>query len=182
VRVVSITARRLVVFASITVVLLVAPGHRLAFAHDDDRLDTTPASGETVQSAAAIVVDFTGPVDGERFEVIDPSGERVEGTASVTDDGVATFEAAAAVTDEGEYTVRYVAQSADGHLVSGEFAFTIGDPAQNGGGPLRWIAGASAVFATLSIAAAATILRRRRTRARHCVTELSHGAGPNVTV
>ncbi len=163
--VVSIAARRLVVFTSITVVLLAAPGHQLAHGHDDDELDTTPASGETLQSVAAIVVDFTGPVDGERFEVVDPSGERVAGTASVTDDGVATFDPAAAVTDEGEYTVRYVAQSADGHLVSGEFAFTIGEVVADSGGTLRWIAGAAAVIATLSIAAAATILRRNRAHA-----------------
>jgi len=165
VRAASITARRLVVFASIAIVLLAAPGHRLAHGHDDDELDTTPASGETLQSVAAIVVDFTGPVDGERFEVVDPSGGRVEGTTGVTDDGVATFAPVAAVTDVGEYTVRYVAQSADGHLVSGEFAFTIGDPEQGGGGVLRWSAGAAAVIATLLIAAAATILQRGRAHA-----------------
>jgi len=59
----SITVRRLVVLASITVVLLVAPGHRLAVAHDDGELDTTPA-GETVQSVDEIIIDFAGAVDG----------------------------------------------------------------------------------------------------------------------
>jgi len=161
----SITVRRLVVLASITVVLLVAPGHRLAIAHDDGELDTTPGAGETVPLLDVVIVDFAGAVEGERFEVVDPSGERVAGTATVTDDGVATFDPAAAVSDEGEYTVRYVAQSADGHLVSGEFAFTIGEVVADRGGTLRWIAGAAAVIATLSIAAAATILRRSRTSA-----------------
>ena len=42
---------------------------------------------------ADIIVDFVGQVDGERFEVVDPSGGRVEGTTGVTDDGVATFAA-----------------------------------------------------------------------------------------
>lgn len=166
-------ARRLVVLVTATVVLLAAPGYQLAYGHDDDALDTTPGAGETVQSVADIVVDFAGPVDGERFEVVDPSGERVEGTTSVTDDGVATFAPAAAVATEGEYTVRYVAQSADGHLVSGEFAFTVGEGEPDSGGSLRWIAAAAAVVATLSVAAAATIVRRK--------TDLSHGAGPNVT-
>ena len=161
----SITVRQLVVLASITVVLLVAPGHRLAVAHDDGELDTTPASGETVQSVDEIIVDFAGPVDGERFEVVDPSDARVDGTTSVTDDGVATFTPTAAVTDVGEYTVRYVAQSADGHLVSGEFAFSIGDPVRTGGGALRWVAAAAAVIATLSVAVAATIVRRGRSPA-----------------
>ena len=91
-----------------------------------------------MQSVADIIVDFAGQVDGERFEVVDPSGGRVEGTTGVTDDGVATFApvavvaVVAVVTADGEYTVRYVAQSADGHLVSGEFAFTIGAAEQNG--------------------------------------------------
>jgi len=165
VRVASITAWRIVSLAAITVVLLVAPGHQLAHGHDDDELDTTPAAGETVQSVADIVVDFAGPVDGERFEVVDPSGGRVEGTTGVTDDGVATFTPTAAVTADGEYTVRYVAQSADGHLVSGEFVFTIGAVEQGGGGALRWIAAAAAVIATLSVSAAATIVRRSRTHA-----------------
>jgi len=165
VRVASITVRRIVSLAAITVVLLVAPGHQLAHGHDDDELDTTPAAGETVQSVDVIIVDFAGPVDGERFEVVDPSGERVAGTATVTDDGVAKFDPAAVASGEGEYTVRYVAQSADGHLVSGEFAFTIGEVVADRGGTLRWIAGAAAVIATLSIAAAATILRRSRTSA-----------------
>jgi len=165
VRAASITARRLVVFASITAVLLVAPGHRLAVAHDDGELDTTPGAGETVPSVDEIVVDFAGAVEGERFEVVDPSGGRVEGATGVTDDGVATFAPVAVVTGEGEYTVRYAAQSADGHLVSGEFAFSIGDPVQSGGGALRWVAAAAAVFATLSVAVAATIVRRGRTPA-----------------
>ena len=161
----SITVRRLLVLASITVVLLVAPGHRLAHGHDDEELDTTPGAGETVSSVDEIVVDFAGAVEGERFEVVDPSGARVDGTTSVTDDGVATFAPVAAVTDVGEYTVRYVAQSADGHLVSGEFAFSIGAVEQSGGGSLRWIAVAAAVIATLSVAAAATVVRRGPTSA-----------------
>ena len=161
----SITVRRLAALASITVVLLVAPGHRLAIAHDDGELDTTPGAGETVPLLDVVIVDFAGAVEGERFEVVDPSGERVAGTATVTDDGVATFDPAAAVSDEGEYTVRYVAQSADGHLVSGEFSFSIGAAEQSGGGSLRWTAAAAAAIATLSIAAAATILRRGRAHA-----------------
>ena len=164
-RVASITAWRIVSLAAIAVVLLVAPGHRLAVAHDDGELDTTPGAGETVPSVDVIIVDFAGAVDGERFEVVDPSGGRVEGSAGVTDDGVATFAPVAVVTDEGEYTVRYVAQSADGHLVSGEFAFTIAAADQSGGGALRWIAAAAAVIATLSVVAAATIVRRSRTSA-----------------
>ena len=69
------------------------------------------------------------------------------------------------VTADGECTVRYVAQSADGHLVSGEFAFTIGAAEQNRGGTLRRIATVAAVIATLSVVAAATIVRRSRTPA-----------------
>jgi len=162
VRAASTTAWRLAMLASITVVLVVAPGHRLALAHDDDQLDTSPAAGETVQSVADIMVDFAGPVEGERFEVIDPAGTRVEGATSVTSVGVATFDPVAEVTGEGEYTVRYTALSADGHLVSGEFTFTVGADPPGGAVALRWIAGVATVIAVLSVAAAATIARRKR--------------------
>jgi len=60
----SITVRRLVVLASITVVLLVAPGRQLAVAHDDGELDTTPDAGETLKSVDEIIVDFAGAVEG----------------------------------------------------------------------------------------------------------------------
>jgi methionine-rich copper-binding protein CopC len=166
VRTAGIATRWLGIFVMTALVVMVS-GRQPALAHDDDQLDTIPGGGDTVQVVARIVVDFAGPIGGERFEVLDPSGERVEGATIVTNEGVATFAPDTVVTAEGEYTVRYVAQSADGHLVSGEFAFVVGDPVQSGDGAsaLRWIAGVAAVIATISIAAAATVVRRGRSGA-----------------
>ena len=59
----GVAARRIIVLVSITIALLVAPGHQLVVAHDDDELDTTPASGEDVRSRSR----WSPPMASARF-------------------------------------------------------------------------------------------------------------------
>ncbi len=153
----------LAVLVVAVMVVAVVPAGRLTLAHDDD-IATTPAAGETVPLVDAIVVDFGAPVDGVRFEVVDPSGDARRGRLGHRRCRCCHLHPEYDGRRRGEYTVRYTAQAADGHLVAGEFAFSVGPAASssNGAGMLRWIAGAAAIVATLSIAAAASVARRKR--------------------
>lgn len=106
--------------------LLVAAPATPAFAHNYP-IAETPEEGSTIGAQPEVVslttndelLDFE---DTASMDVIGPDG-RHYATACATVSG-ATVEVAALLGEPGEYTTEWRAVSADGHPISGEFAFT----------------------------------------------------------
>ena len=119
----------LLVFA-LSVLNPVAPA---ANAHDSVLL-TVPADGEQVDLAPAeIAITFTDDILelGAIVMVVDGDKKNwAEGDMRL--DGAQATQPVATDLPDGAYDVRWRVVSADGHPVSGTFAFTVGDAAQPG--------------------------------------------------
>jgi methionine-rich copper-binding protein CopC len=101
-------------------------------------LSTQPAAGSTVATVPdAVVLTFDRPALalGTAVEILGPAGDVASGPPALVDTTVR--EAVRAGAPAGAYTVRWRVTSADGHPVSGSFAFT----ALAGGGSAAATAG-----------------------------------------
>lgn len=112
------------------VALLLAPGAALAHATLEG---SSPARGATVkQQPSEIVLRFSEPVEGNfgAVRVYDAEGERVEEGDAFHPGGEGAKLAAGLRSDlaDGSYTATYRVVSADGHIVSGGYVFSIGRP------------------------------------------------------
>jgi methionine-rich copper-binding protein CopC len=122
-----VTVRRLFV-ALVSVGLVAWPGTARAHTEVDFTLPTDGASvGEPVTE---ITVGFTEEVTlvGPGFEVLDPQGNVLTPFAVTDDDQVFRLQLDPPLGG-GDVGVRYEVTSADGHVVSGSFAFTVSVPA-----------------------------------------------------
>jgi len=103
-----------------------------AAAHAHTELDfSLPTDGATVGEAVSeITVGFTEAVTlvGPGFEVLDPQGNIVIPFAVTDDDKVFRLQLDPPLGG-GDVGVRYEVTSADGHVVTGSFSFTVTAPA-----------------------------------------------------
>lgn len=88
-----------------------------------------PQDGETVSAPVSRVeLWYDAPISPAMaaLSVTDAAGQRVDGHDAAIDrsDGAHVF-TSVKTSNPGEYTVRYRAISADGHIVSGTYRFTI---------------------------------------------------------
>ncbi len=107
----------------------------IAFAHDVLR-GTTPADGATVRAVPGeVVLTFDEPAlaVGTEIVVLDPSGSPLQDGAPSLVDG--TVRQRVRGGPAGLYTVRWRVTSADGHPVSGTFAFTATSGSTSGSTP-----------------------------------------------
>ena len=117
-----------VVLAASAAVPAEAAGHAVLTHSSPHRGDAVPAAPRMVR------FDFSEPVQVStgNLRVYDPQGERIDDGTVVRPDGSPKSVAVPISDDVGEavYTATYRVISADGHPVSGGFAFTVGAPAQ----------------------------------------------------
>lgn len=107
-----------------------------AFAHDE-LIGSTPSDGEVVETGPTeIDLRYSAePLEGEgatEVLVIDPSGAEVQQGAPVLDRNGVIQELTGA-DERGTYTVVWRIVSSDGHPISGELTFSVGeasDPAE----------------------------------------------------
>ncbi|TYP89089.1 copper resistance CopC family protein [Blastococcus xanthinilyticus] len=116
-------------------ILLASPS--VASAHDG-LVGSSPGAGETVATApSAVELRFSGtPLPlGTEVVVTGPDGGRIDrGAPEIRDDAV--VQPLADAPDAGTYTVQWRSTSADGHPISGSFAFGVtGDGAGGGAAP-----------------------------------------------
>lgn len=120
------TARRALAIAGGLVVALLIPGTAAA---DAELVSTIPADGAVLADLPTeVVLTFDEAItDRSSFAVLDESGATVaEGALDPADP--TTMRGALPVLAPGTYEVQWVAQSADGHLPRGTFAFTVAEP------------------------------------------------------
>ncbi|HSP53159.1 MAG TPA: copper resistance CopC family protein [Cryobacterium sp.] len=123
------------VFLALAVIGLsvLGPTAPAANAHDSVLL-TVPADGEQIDLAPTeITITFTDDILelGAIVMVVDGEDKNwAEGEMRL--DGAQATQPVAADLPDGAYDVRWRVVSADGHPVSGAFAFTVGDAAQPG--------------------------------------------------
>ncbi len=103
-----------------------------AFAHDE-LLGSTPESGEVLQTAPSeIDLRFSSdPLEGEgatEVVVISPSGAEVQEGVPVLDRNGVIQDVAA--DERGTYTVVWRVVSSDGHPISGELTFSVGETSE----------------------------------------------------
>jgi methionine-rich copper-binding protein CopC len=104
-----------------------------AFAHDE-LIGSTPADGELVETAPTeIDLRFSAePLDGDGATdvlVIDPLGAEVQQGAPVVDrNGV--IQGLSGADERGTYTVVWRVVSSDGHPISGELTFSVGETSE----------------------------------------------------
>ena len=127
-----VTAQRVLALAALGAIVAVVPVLGLAApaqAHNY-LVSSTPAAGETLSelpeefsiTTNEALLDLGGEGAGFALEVIDADGLYYgDGCVAVSD---ASMSSVAAIGDAGEYTVLWQVVSADGHPVSGEYAFT----------------------------------------------------------
>jgi copper transport protein len=113
---------------AVAVVLLWAPSGALAHATLEA---SSPARGATVKKQpGAVSFRFSEPVEGNfgAVRVYDAEGERVDEGDAFHPDGEGTRLAVDLEPDlgDGSYTATYRVVSADGHIVSGGYVFSVG--------------------------------------------------------
>jgi methionine-rich copper-binding protein CopC len=111
--------------------LVAAPS--AAFAHDE-LIGSTPADGDVLESAPTeIDLRFSSePLDGDGATdvlVIDPGGAEVQQGEPVVDrNGV--IQGLSGADERGTYTVVWRVVSSDGHPISGELTFSVGETSE----------------------------------------------------
>ena len=98
-------------------------------------LSATPqAEGTLAEAPAEISLLFDedllliGEKNPNDLEVIDESGERISGEVLVAGANISTL---SGITEPGTYTVKYRVASSDGHIVEGEYRFSVAVPLLN---------------------------------------------------
>ncbi|MBU1538441.1 MAG: copper homeostasis periplasmic binding protein CopC [Alphaproteobacteria bacterium] len=88
---------------------------------------STPAASATVASTRAITVTFSERVAPafSGLDLVSAAGTKIPVTSSVSDDGKTISGRTARALSAGTYTVNWRAASADGHRMTGNFAFTV---------------------------------------------------------
>jgi methionine-rich copper-binding protein CopC len=131
----ALASAALAAAGAVVVAVAAFGGAQSASAHDY-LVSTNPAADSTVTEALTEVsLTFNEPPLADAsaaiaIEVHDPSGANVaHGEVSVVN---STLSIAASPTTPGAYTVLWQNVSADGHAVSGEFAFDYAGPAAGG--------------------------------------------------
>jgi methionine-rich copper-binding protein CopC len=115
-------------------IIFLALGQASTFAHTD--LTTSyPASGEIVASMpAAISVEFTenlmllGDKTVNTISLTAPDGTEIAISSMSVIQNKITADVASGDFVNGKYIVAYKVVAADGHKISGEYAFTLSDP------------------------------------------------------
>ena len=140
-------------------------------------VSATPAPGSTVASVPdEIRLTFDGPPYdyGLGVVVLSPSGRHVE-TGRVSVEGNDVVQPLNPVSDPGTYQVRWRVVSADGHPVSGTYAFVVNasgesaapgaaaDPTTSGSGK-GWVLLVVAALAVIGLVALLLVPGRRRRR------------------
>jgi copper transport protein len=123
------SAYKLLLPVAVVVALLAAPAAASAHATLEG---SAPQRGETVKAQpSAVVLRFSEPVEGNfgAVRVYDAEGQQVdEGDAFHPDgDGSKLAVRLGADLPDGSYTATYRVVSADGHIVSGGYVFSIGE-------------------------------------------------------
>lgn len=122
------SASRLLLPVALLAALLAVPA--AAFAHATLE-GSAPQRGETVKTQPdAVVLRFSEPVEGNfgAVRVYDTEGEQVDAGDVFHPDGASSELAVRLDPDlpDGSYTATYRVVSADGHIVSGGYVFSIG--------------------------------------------------------
>jgi hypothetical protein len=120
------TAGRALAIAAGLLLALLIPGTAAA---DAELTSTIPADGAVLDvPPTEVVLTFDQEItDRSSFAVLDSNGATVaEGALDPADP--TTMRGALPVLAPGTYEVQWVAQSADGHLPRGTFAFTVAEP------------------------------------------------------
>lgn len=88
---------------------------------------SSPAASATVASTRTISVTFSERVAPafSGLDVVNAAGAKVAATSSVSSDGKTISGRTARALAPGTYTVNWRAASADGHRMTGNFAFTV---------------------------------------------------------
>lgn len=88
---------------------------------------STPAASATVTSPSAISVTFSERVAPafSGLDVVSAAGAKIAVTIRVSEDGKTISGGTARALPAGAYTVNWRAASADGHRMTGNFAFTV---------------------------------------------------------
>ncbi len=88
---------------------------------------SNPAASATVASTRAISVTFSERVAPafSGLDVVNASGTKIAVTSSVSNDGKTISGRTGRALAPGAYTVNWRAASADGHRMTGNFAFTV---------------------------------------------------------
>lgn len=118
--------RTLLACALAATLAVLGAGMPAASAHDE-LVATTPAQGTTVAaSPATVTLEFSRPVQplGAQVVVTGPGGAPVSQDAAELRDATVT-QPVPAEAPPGAYTVSWRVTAADGHLLTGEFAFTV---------------------------------------------------------
>ena len=134
-------ATALAVATPVLLVALAGPAH----AHNGLQ-GTTPSADASVESVPdAVVLRFDQAVlgIGTAVRVTGPDGDVQSGAAEVTDDTVRQPVAAGAPA--GDYTVSWRVTSADGHPISGTFAFTSDICSRSGNNSPDWASSSASV-------------------------------------
>lgn len=91
--------------------------------------ESSPADGDSGPAPTDVVLTFSGEIApvGAAVEVSGPDGLVSEGAAAV--DGESVTQTLAANLPAGDYRVTWRVTSSDGHPISGEYGFTVQEPA-----------------------------------------------------
>jgi methionine-rich copper-binding protein CopC len=95
-------------------------------------VSSTPSAGASAEAPGEVVLVFSDPVQPtlSALSVTGPDGqEHVAGTPSPGGDGSSVSQALQGPLDAGTYRVAYRVLAADGHPITGSFAFTVAAPA-----------------------------------------------------
>lgn len=88
---------------------------------------STPTASATVAAPRAITVTFSERVAPafSGLDVVNAAGTKFAVTSTVSEDGKTVSGRTARALPAGAYTVNWRAASADGHRMTGNFAFTV---------------------------------------------------------
>ncbi len=103
-------------------------GVTLSPAAHETKLSSTPENGSTIQASPdKIGIEFDGTMRITHFELTGPHGRVTLADEPGSEPTEQYFVRPAAALGEGLYQVRWRGLARDGHMMSGEFSFTVED-------------------------------------------------------